>query len=92
VHVTPSFFDRIRGLVGAGPDRAAVPLGAVPSDVVLPPPPKPDTDDKDDARDTDRGDTGKKEGKDGKDDKDEKKGFWSKFKRIFTGGKGGGPG
>jgi penicillin-binding protein 1A len=92
VHVTPSFLDRLRGLVGAGPDRAAVPLGAVPSDVVLPAPPKPDTDDKDAARDKDREDTGKKDGKDDtdEDDKDEKKGFWSRFKRIFTGGKGGG--
>ena len=69
VHISPSFFDRLRGLVGAGPDRPGLPAGnapdlppmAVPPDTVLPAPPKAEPED------------------------DKKGGFWSKFKRIFTG-------
>jgi penicillin-binding protein 1A len=70
VHITPSFFDRLRGLVGAGPDRPqlsgtapALPAMHVPPDTVL-----PDANPKAD------------------DEPEEKKGFWSKFKSIFTGG------
>jgi penicillin-binding protein 1A len=67
VHETPSFLDRMRTWVGAGPDRPAIPESSAIAVGALPPPPPP-------ADDT------------AKTEPEKKRGFWSKFKSIFTGG------